>query len=162
MLYSQIFQELYFQADNNTENGRLVIPLSFWMDEFANIALPDAFTSLLSTMRSRGISANIIVQNLAQLKEKYEKTWETITGNCDSTIYLGGNEQSTHKYVSELLGKWTIEKQSTSTSKGTSGSTSLSEDIIGRELLTADEVRMLPNRRELVFIRGEYPVMILT
>lgn len=159
MLYSQIFQELYFQADNNTKTGRLPVSVSFWFDEFANIAMPNDFVEMLATMRSRGISANIIIQNLAQLKSRYRDDWETITGNCDTLIYLGGNEQSTHKYISEMLGKWTVEKRSTSSSSGRNGNTSRSDDVLGRELMTPDEVRMMPNKMELVIIRGAYPVI---
>jgi len=109
MLYTQIFQELYYQADFNF-GGRLPIHVTFMLDEFSNVALPDDFCSLLSTMRSREISSVIIIQNLAQIKALFKDTWETIPGNCDTLIYLGGNEQSTHKYISELLGKGTIEK----------------------------------------------------
>ena len=159
MLYSQIFQELYFQADNNTKDGKVPIPVSFWFDEFANIAMPNDFLEMLATMRSRGISANIIIQNLAQLKSRYKDDWETITGNCDTLIYLGGNEQSTHKYISELLGKFTADKRSTSSSTGRNGNTSRSDDVLGRELMTPDEVRMMSNKKELVIIRGEYPVI---
>ena len=159
MLYSQIFQELYFQADHKTKNGRLNIPVSLWMDEFSNIAMPADFTGILATMRSREISANIVIQNLSQLKEKYEKNWEVLTGNCDTLIYLGGNEQSTHKYISEMLGKWTAEKRSISQSSGKNGNVSLSDDVLGRELMTPDEVRMMDNRKEIVLIRGQYPVI---
>lgn len=109
MLYTQIFQELYYQADFNF-GGRLPIHVTFMLDEFANVALPDDFCSLLSTMRSREISSVIIIQNLAQIKALFKDTWETIPGNCDSLIYLGGNEQSTHKYISELLGKEQLTK----------------------------------------------------
>ena len=104
LLYSQIFQELYFQADFIYE-GRLPIHVTFMLDEFANVALPDDFCSLLSTMRSREISSIIIIQNLAQIKALFEKTWEVIPGNCDTLVYLGGNEQSTHEYISKMLGK---------------------------------------------------------
>ena len=117
MLYTQIFQELYYQADFNC-GGRLPIHVTFMLDEFANVALPDDFCSLLSTMRSREISSIIIIQNFAQLKALFKDTWETIPGNCDTFIYLGGNEQSTHKYVSELLGKGTIDKKSSGETKG--------------------------------------------
>ena len=117
MLYTQIFQELYYQADFNS-GGRLPIHVTFMLDEFANVALPDDFCSLLSTMRSREISSIIIIQNFAQLKALFKDTWETIPGNCDTFIYLGGNEQSTHKYVSELLGKGTIDKKSSGETKG--------------------------------------------
>ena len=160
MLYTQIFQELYFQADFNC-GGRLPIHVTFMLDEFANVALPDDYCSLLSTMRSREISSVIIIQNLAQLKALFEKQWESIVGNCDEFLYLGGNEQSTHKYVSELLGKATIDTNTYGKSTGHSGNYSTNYQISGRELLTPDEVRMLDNRYALLFIRGERPVMDL-
>lgn len=157
LLYTQIFQELYFQADFNY-GGRLPVPVMLWMDEFANVALPDDFCSLLSTMRSREISCNIIIQNLAQIKALFKDTWETVTGNCDVLVYLGGNEQSTHKYISELLGKWTIDKRSSGESFGSHGSASRNYDVLGRELMTPDEVRKIPNEKCIVFIRGLDPV----
>ena len=144
MLDTQMYQELYYQADVNY-GGRLPIHVSTVLDEFANVALPDDFCSLLSTMRSREISATIIIQNLAQIKALFKDTWETITGNCDTFIYLGGNEQSTHKYVSELLGKGTIDKRSTGETRGRQGSASRNYDVLGRELNTPDEVRKLDN-----------------
>lgn len=158
MLYTQIFQELYFVADNRA-GGRLPVPVTFYLDEFANVALPDMYCNLLSTMRSREISSVIVIQNLAQIKAMFKDTWETIPGNCDTLLYLGGNEQSTHKYISELLGKATIEKKSMGLTKGTHGSSSQNFDVLGRELLTADEVRMLDNRKCLLFIRGVRPIM---
>lgn len=158
MLYTQIFQELYYQADFNW-GGRLPIHVTFMLDEFANVALPDDFCSLLSTMRSREISSIIIIQNFAQLKALFKDTWETIPGNCDTFIYLGGNEQSTHKYVSELLGKGTIDKKSTGETKGRQGSASKNYDVLGRELFTPDEVRKLDNKKCIVFIRGFDPVV---
>lgn len=158
MLYTQIFQELYYQADFNW-GGRLPIHVTFMLDEFANVALPDDFCSLLSTMRSREISSIIIIQNFAQLKALFKDTWETIPGNCDTFIYLGGNEQSTHKYVSELLGKGTIDKKSTGETRGRQGSASRNYDVLGRELFTPDEVRKLDNKKCIVFIRGFDPVV---
>jgi type IV secretion system protein VirD4 len=140
MLYTQIFQELYYQADFNC-GGRLPIHVTFMLDEFANVALPDDYCSLLSTMRSREISSIIIIQNFAQLKALFKDTWETIPGNCDTFIYLGGNEQSTHKYVSELLGKGTIDKKSSGETKGRQGSSSRNYDVLCREIFTPDEVR---------------------
>ena len=128
------------------------------MDEFANVALPDEFDKLLATMRSREISVSIIVQNLAQLKKLFEREWESIVGNCDEFLYLGGNEQSTHEYVSKLLGKETIDTNTYGQSKGRSGSYSTNWQITGRELMTPDEVRMLDNRYALLFIRGERPI----
>lgn len=124
----------------------------------ANIALPDDFDKLLSTMRSREISVSIIIQNMAQLKALFEKQWESIVGNCDEFLYLGGNEQSTHKYVSELMGKETIDTNTYGQSKGRNGSYSTNYQTAGRDLLTPDEVRMLDNKYALLFIRGERPV----
>ncbi len=157
MLYTQLFQQLYYQADI-VHGGRLPVHVHFVMDEFANVALPDEFDKLLSTMRSREISVSIIIQNLAQLKALFEKQWESIVGNCDEFLYLGGNEQSTHEYVSKLLGKETIDMNTYGQSKGRSGSYSTNWQITGRELLTPDEVRMLDNRYALLFIRGERPI----
>ena len=122
------------------------IPVHFLMDEFANVSLPDDFDKILSVMRSRSVSVSIILQNLAQLKALFEKQWESIVGNCDEFLYLGGNEQSTHKYVSELLGKATIDTNTYGKSEGRSGSYSTNYQISGRELLTPDEVRMLDNQ----------------
>lgn len=158
MLYTQIFQELYYQADFIC-GGRLPIHVAFMLDEFANVALPDDFCSLLSTMRSREISSVIIIQNLAQIKALFKDTWETIPGNCDTLVYLGGNEQSTHKYISELLGKGTIDKKSSGETKGRQGSISRNYDVLGRELLTPDEARKLDNKKCLIFIRGFDPII---
>ncbi len=158
MLYTQIFQELYYQADFNC-GGRLPIHVTFMLDEFSNVALPDDFCSLLSTMRSREISSVIIIQNLAQIKALFKDTWETIPGNCDTLIYLGGNEQSTHKYISELLGKATIDKRSSGETRGRQGSSSRNYDVLGRELLTPDEARKFENEKCLIFIRGYDPIM---
>ena len=157
MLYTQLFQQLYYQADI-IHGGRLPVHVHFVMDEFANVALPDEFDKLLSTMRSREISVSIIIQNLAQLKALFEKQWESIVGNCDEFLYLGGNEQSTHEYVSKLLGKETIDTNTYGQSRGRNGSYSINWQLSGRELLTPDEVRMLDNRYALLFIRGERPV----
>lgn len=157
MLYTQLFQQLYYQADV-IHGGRLPVHVHFLMDEFANVALPDEFDKLLSTMRSREISVSIIIQNLAQIKALFEKQWESIVGNCDEFLYLGGNEQSTHEYVSKLLGKETIDTNSYGQAKGRNGSYSTNWQLAGRELMTPDEVRMLDNRYALLFIRGERPV----
>ncbi len=157
ILYSQLFQQLYYQADF-VHGGRLPVHVHFVMDEFSNIALPDDFDKLLSTMRSREISVSIIVQNLAQIKALFEKQYESILGNCDTFLYLGGNELSTHEYVSKLLGKETINFNTYGQSKGRSGSYSKNDQITGRELMTPDEVRMLDNRYALLFIRGERPL----
>ena len=157
LLYTQLFQQLYYCADQ-MHGGRLPMPVHFVMDEFANIALPDDFQKLLSTMRSREISVSIILQNMAQLKALFEKDWESIVGNCDTFLYLGGNEQSTHKYVSELLGKSTIDTNTYGRSFGRNGNHSKNDQNAGRELLTPDEVRLMDNRYALLFIRGERPV----
>lgn len=108
VLYTQLFQQLFYLADYKY-GGSLPVHVHFVMDEFANVSLPDDFDKILSVMRSREVSVSIILQNLAQLKALFEKQWESIVGNCDEFLYLGGNEQSTHKYVSELLGKETID-----------------------------------------------------
>lgn len=158
ILYTQLFQQLFYSADH-IHGGCLPVPVHFLMDEFANVSLPDDFDKILSVMRSRGVSVSIILQNLAQLKALFEKQWESIVGNCDEFLYLGGNEQSTHKYVSELLGKETIDTNTFGKSSGRSGNYSTNYQISGRELLTPDEVRMLDNRYAILFIRGERPVM---
>ena len=160
MLYTQLFQQLYRSADFE-HGGRLPYHVHFIMDEFANVCLPDSFDSLLATMRSREISVSIILQNLAQLKALFEKKWESIVGNCDEFLYLGGNEQSTHKYVSELLGKETIDTTHYDTNRGRNGSSTKHELLQARDLMTPDEVRMLDNQYAILFIRGEYPVMDL-
>lgn len=158
MLYTQAFQELYYQADK-VHTGPLPVPVRLMFDEFANVALPDGYARLQATMRSRNIMATVILQNISQLKALFKDDWEGIIGNADTLLYLGGNEQSAHEYVSKLLGKETISTTSSSQSKGRSGSYSRSTQQTGRELLTPDEVRMLDNNKALVFIRGERPVM---
>lgn len=158
MLYTQIFQELYYQADFNC-GGRLPVHVTFMLDEFANVALPDDYCSLLSTMRSREISSVIIIQNLAQIKALFKDTWETIPGNCDTLVYLGGNEQSTHEYISKLLGKSTIDKRSSGETRGRQGSSSRNYDVLGREIMMPDEVRKMDNKKCLLFIRGFNPVL---
>lgn len=158
MLYTQIFQELYYQADFNC-GGRLPVHVTFMLDEFSNVALPDDYCSLLSTMRSREISSVIIIQNLAQIKALFKDTWETIPGNCDSLVYLGGNEQSTHEYISKLLGKATIDKKTSGETRGRQGSSSRNYDVLGREIMTPDEVRKMDNKKCLIFIRGFDPIL---
>ena len=115
------------------------------------LALPDEFDKLLSTMRSRQIFVSIIIQNLAQIKALYKDAWESIVGNCDELYYLGGNEQSTHKFISEYLGKETLDTNTYGKSSGKSGSYSTNYQQVGRELLTADEVRLLDNDYALLF-----------
>lgn len=158
ILYTQLFQQLFWVADHKY-HGRLPVHVHFLMDEFANVSLPDDFDKILSVMRSREVSVSIILQNLAQLKALFEKQWESIVGNCDEFLYLGGNEQSTHKYVSELLGKATIDTNTYGKSTGHSGNYSTNYQNNGRELLTPDEVRLLDNELAILFIRGERPIM---
>ncbi len=157
LLYAQAFQALYYSADQ-IHHGPLPRHVRFMLDEFAAMPLP-GFTRELATMRSRSISASVIIQNMAQIKELYKDSWETIPGNCDTILYLGGNESSTHKYVSEMLGKATIDTKTHGQTKGKSGSYSTNFQMSGRELLTPDEVRKLDNRYALLFIRGASPVM---
>ena len=158
MLYTQAFQALYFNADNN-HGGELPVPVHIVMDEFANVALPDNFERILATMRSRRISVSIIIQNMAQLKALFKDSWENITGNCDTLLYLGGNEQSTHEYISKMLGKETIDTRTRGITKGQHGSSNTNYQNAGRELLTLDEVRLLDNSNALIFIRGERPLI---
>ncbi len=157
ILYTQIFQELFYLADYKY-GGTLPIPVEFEMDEFANVCLPDDFEKILSVMRSRGISVSIILQNLAQLKALFEKQWESIVGNCDELLYLGGNEQATHEYISKLLGKSTIHSNTYGKSSGRGENYSTNDQTIARDLLSPDEIRRLDNKYSLLFIRGEKPV----
>lgn len=158
MLYTQAFQELYYRADHK-HGGELPIPVHFVMDEFANVALPDNFERVLATMRSRRISVSIIIQNMAQLKALFKDSWESVVGNCDTFLYLGGNEQSTHEYISKMLGKETIDTRTRGITKGRNGNSNTNYQNAGRELLTLDEVRLLDNSNALIFIRGEKPIM---
>lgn len=160
ILYTQLFQQLFYSADQ-IHGGSLPVPVHFLMDEFANVSLPEDFDKILSVMRSRNVFVSIILQNLAQLKALFEKQWESILGNCDQFLYLGGNEQSTHKYVSELLGKETIDTNTFGRSFGRNGNYSTNYQITGRELMTPDEVRMLDNQYCILFIRGERPIIDL-
>lgn len=157
ILYTQLFQQLFYVADHKY-NGRLPVHVHFCMDEFANVSLPDDFDKILAVMRSREVSVSIILQNMAQLKALFEKQWESIAGNCDEFLYLGGNESSTHKYVSEMLGKETIDTNNYNRSFGRNGSYSTGYQLSGRELLDQAEVRILDNNYALLFIRGELAV----
>ena len=159
ILYTQIFQQLFYLADLKY-GGSLLVPVHFLMDEFSNVSLPDDFSKILAVMRSRSVFVSIILQNIAALKALFEKEWESILGNCDEFLYLGGNETSTHKLISEsYLGKATIDTNTYGKSSGRNGNYSTNYQISGRELLTPDEVRMLDNRYALLFIRGELPIM---
>ena len=157
ILYTQLFQQLFYLADKKY-GGSLPVHVHFLMDEFANVSLPDDFEKIQSVMRSREVSVSIILQNMAQLKALFEKQWESIMGNCDEFLYLGGNEQGTHKYVSEMLGKETIDMNTYGKSTGHSGNYSTNYQLSGRELMTPDEVRMMDNRYAILFIRGEHPI----
>ncbi len=158
MLYTCAFQSLYYQADK-VHQGGLPVPVRLMMDEFCNVSLPDDFGKLQATMRSRNIMSTIVLQNISALKALFKDDWEGLIGNADTMIYLGGNEHSTHKYISEMLGKETLDTRSQTISRGSHGSSSLNHQQIGRELLTSDEVRAMDNAYEIVFIRGERPVI---
>ncbi|MDC0827265.1 VirD4-like conjugal transfer protein, CD1115 family [Faecalitalea cylindroides] len=158
MIYSNLFQTLYYVADRKY-GGRLPIPVHCIMDEWPNVALPDDFDKILATMRSRGISCSIIIQNIAQMKALFKDSYESLIGNCDEFLYLGGNEKEGHKYVSELLGKETLDTNTYGQTKGRSGSYSVNYQQTGRELLTPDEIRLLDNHKAILFIRGERPIM---
>ena len=156
MMFQQMFDILVYRADTEYR-GRLPVPVRCMLDEFANIGQIPMFEILMSTVRSRGISLNIILQNLAQIKNLYKDTWEVITGNCDSLLFLGGTEQSTLKYISEMCGKQTIKNQSINESKGQSGSYSLNNQVLGRDLITSDEAGRLKGRECILAIRSCRP-----
>lgn len=158
MIYSQLFQTLYYMADR-VHGGALPVPVNCIMDEFPNVSLPNEFEKILATCRSRSIYCSIIIQNMSQLKALFKDSWESLVGNCDEFLYLGGNEKETHKYVSELLGKETIDTNTYGQTKGKPGSYSTNFQQSGRELLQPDEVRMLDNQNALLFIRGERPIL---
>ena len=157
MVYTLLFQELYRQA--RFFGGKLPMDVGFWLDEMANIKMPNNFDKILATCRSRGVYCVPILQSLAQLKTLFaDGAWEGIVGNCDTFIYLGGNEASTYEYVSKLLGKWTIDKRTSGESKGSSGSYSQNYDVLGRELMLEYELRLLPDDECIIFVRGENPI----
>ena len=158
MLYTQAFQELYYQADK-VHQGALPVPVRLMFDEFANVALPDGYARLQATMRSRNIMSTIVLQNISQLKALFKDDWEGIIGNADSFIYLGGNEQSTHKYISELLGKETIDTKTSSQSKGRNGSFSQNFQQTGRELASVDELAVLDGGKCILQLRGVRPFL---
>ena len=158
LLYTQLFQILFYVADHKY-GGALPVPVHIIADEFANISQPKDFPKILSVCRSRMVSISIILQNIAQIKALFEKEWESIVGNCDTFLYLGGNEQSTHELVGKLLGKETLDTNTYGKSTGRSGNYSTNYQTTGRELMTPDEVRMLNNDYALLFMRGERPVM---
>lgn len=159
MLYTQCFQELYRYADDKY-NGRLPVPVRVIQDEWANVAQPESYPKILATCRSYNIGLNIIVQNIQNIKALYEKEWESIIGNCDTLLFLGGgNEPTSLEFVTKLLGKETIDTRTRGQTKGRSGSSSTNFQQTGRELLTMDEVRKLDTKDAILFIRGEDPVL---
>lgn len=158
MIYSNLFQTLYYVADRKY-GGRLPVPVHCIMDEWPNVALPDDFDKILATMRSRAISSSIIIQNMAQMKALFKDSWESLVGNCDELLYLGGNEKEGHKYISELLGKETLDTNTYGQTKGRNGSYSTNYQQTGRELFTPDEIRLLDNRKAILFVRGERPML---
>ena len=158
MIYSNLFQTLYYVADRKY-GGRLPVPVHCIMDEWPNVALPDDFDKILATMRSRAISCSIIIQNMAQMKALFKDSWESLVGNCDEFLYLGGNEKEGHKYISELLGKETLDTNTYGQTKGRNGSYYTNYQQTGRELFTPDEIRLLDNRKAILFVRGERPML---
>lgn len=159
MIYTLLFQELYYQARLFNGN-KLPLDVGMWFDEFANIKMPEHFDKILATCRSRGIYCVPILQSLAQIKQLFKDgAWEGIVGNCDTFVYLGGNEQSTHKYISELLGKWTIDKRTSGQTRGKQGSSNIGYDVLGRDLIDPAEMRLLPNEKCIIFVRGEKPMI---
>lgn len=158
MLMTQCFQQLYLRADERY-NGRLPVPVRVIQDEWANVAQPDSYPKVLATCRSYNIGINIIVQNIQSIKALYKDEWEGIIGNCDTLLFLGGgNEPTSLEFVSKLLGKETVHTRTRGQTKGRSGSSSMNFQQTGRDLMTPDEIRMLPTNDALLFIRGEKPV----
>ena len=158
MLLTQCFQQLYLRADERY-NGRLPMPVRVIQDEWANVAQPDSYPKVLATCRSYNIGINIIVQNIQSIKALYKDEWEGIIGNCDTLLFLGGgNEPTSLEFVSKLLGKETVHTRTRGQTKGRSGSSSVNYQQTGRDLMTPDEIRMLPTNDALLFIRGEKPV----
>jgi type IV secretion system protein VirD4 len=158
MLLTQCFQQLYLRADERY-NGRLPVPVRVIQDEWANVAQPDSYPKVLATCRSYNIGINIIVQNIQSIKALYKDEWEGIIGNCDTLLFLGGgNEPISLEFVSKLLGKETVHTRTRGQTKGRSGSSSVNYQQTGRDLMTPDEIRMLPTNDALLFIRGEKPV----
>lgn len=158
MLMTQCFQQLYLRADERY-NGRLPVPVRVIQDEWANVAQPDSYPKVLATCRSYNIGINIIVQNIQSIKALYKDEWEGIIGNCDTLLFLGGgNEPTSLEFVAKLLGKETVHTQTRGQTKGRSGASSVNYQQTGRDLMTPDEIRMLPTDDALLFIRGEKPV----
>ena len=156
MMYTQLFDTLYDRAINHY-HGRLPCHVRSILDEFANVGKIPEFEKILATCRKFEISAQVILQNLSQLKRMYEKSWEELPGNCDTLIYLGGKDQFTNEYLSKELGKETIDQLSINQTKGKQGSSSYNNAILGRELATIDELTTMDNNNCIVMVRGLYP-----
>ena len=156
MMYTQLFDVLYDRA-NFKYKGRLPVHVRCLLDEFANIGNIPRFEELLATMRSMEISANVIIQNLSQLKKMYKDSWENVLGNCDSLLFLGGQEPTTLEHISKTLGKETIDIRSHNRTRGRQGSTSENDGILGRELMTVDELKTMKDNECILFVRGIYP-----
>ena len=158
MLLTQCFQQLYLRSDERY-NGRLPVPVRVIQDEWANVAQPDSYPKVLATCRSYNIGINIIVQNIHSIKALYKDEWESVIGNCDTLLFLGGgNEPTSLEFISKLLGKETVHTRTRGQTKGRSGSSSVNFQQTGRDLMTPDEIRMLPSDDALLLIRGEKPV----
>jgi type IV secretion system protein VirD4 len=158
MMFQQMFDTLVYRADNEYR-GKLPLPVRCMMDEFANIGQIPMLEVLISTIRQRGISLNIVLQNLAQIESQYKHTWEIITGNCDSLLFLGGTEQSTLDYISKMCGKTTIDNRNINESHGQTASYSMNYQVLGRELITPDEAGNLKGRECILHIRGCRPFL---
>ena len=159
MLYTQCFQELYRRADLKY-NGRLPVPVRVLQDEWANVAQPESYPKILATCRSYNIGLNIIVQNVQQIKALYEKEHESIIGNCDTLLFLGGgNEPASLEFIVKLLGRETLATRTRGLTKGRNGSSTTNYQQTGRDLMTIDEVRKLDTHKAILFIRGEDPVL---
>lgn len=159
MLYTQCFQELYRRADEK-HNGRLPVPVRVIQDEWANVAQPESYPKILATCRSYNIGLNIIVQNVQQIKALYEKEHESIIGNCDTLLFLGGgNEPASLEFIVKLLGRETLATRTRGLTKGRNGSSTTNYQQTGRDLMTVDEVRKLDTNKAILFIRGEDPVI---
>ena len=158
MLFTQCFQELYLRADERYD-GRLPVPVRVIQDEWANVPQPDSYPKVLATCRSYNIGIDIIVQNIQSIKARYRDEYQSIIGNCDTLLFLGGgNEPESLEFMSKLLGKETISIRTRGQTRGRSGSSSINYQLTGRELMTPDEIRRMPTREALLLIRGESPV----
>lgn len=160
MLYTQLFDQLFRLADSEPKfDGALPVHVRFMMDEFANVALPANFKNILAVCRSRNISCDIILQSKSQIQSLYKDDWEGMIGNCDSLIYLGGNEYATFEWLSKYIGKMTERTKSQSIGRGSRGSSSDSYQLTARDLCSPDEIRRMDDGDCLVLLRSEPPVI---